>query len=163
VNGKYTHSIYMKNGKIFWRHTLILLFILLFATKCFSLDNPDAPDFVASFEKKASAFENTIYQSNDNRLETIKNYSAYEKFLNAELNSVYIALKKNMQGAVKKDFLNAQRQWLKYRDSEFIYIKNNWNFENFGSSHFISQNAYKTSLIKERVIRLSHYLKNYRP
>jgi uncharacterized protein YecT (DUF1311 family) len=163
VNGKYTHSISMRDGKTFWHYAFILTSILFFTTKCWSLDNPDASDFVGDFEKKASAFENTIYQSNDNRSEVIKNHAAYEKFLDAELNSAYVFLEKKMQGAAKKQFLISQRQWLKYRDSELSYITINWDDKNFGSSHLISRNSYKVSLIKERVIRLLHYLKNYRP
>jgi GH24 family phage-related lysozyme (muramidase) len=43
----------------------------------------------------------------------------------------------------------------------FEFIGTNWRTENFGSSAVISRGAYRTTLIKDRVILLLHYLKNY--
>ena len=139
----------------------LTLFLAMFALPCFAIDNPDAPDFLAEFEARAQKFEINVQNQGGNTGDIHRAYSDYENFLDHELNQVYRALMKHLSDENKKNLVDSQKQWLRFRDIEFLFIDNNWTMQNFGSSYAISRGASRTKILRDRVITLLHYLKNF--
>jgi uncharacterized protein YecT (DUF1311 family) len=141
-----------------------LLFLLtLYALDASGIDNPDAPDFVKQFLGQANVYEEKLIQGTYSTLEYQNNYRKYEKFLDKELNKAYRLLIEHLDRASQEALKKSQRKWLSYRDAEFDFITSNWNKSNFGSSSVLSRGNYRTALIKQRVVSLYQYLKNYPP
>ena len=140
---------------------LLSLFMTIVGTSSLAIDNPDAPDYVAEFMKRSEAHESAITQEARTTQDYISAYAAYECFLDEELNKAYRSLMDQLDDKARQRLIQSQRNWSKYRDSEFEFIRTNWRTENFGSSSVISRGAYRTTLIKDRVILLLQYLKNY--
>lgn len=141
--------------------TIVATLLAGFAVPSWAIDNPDAPDYVADFQKRSQTFEANIHQRAKTTQDTLKAYSDYEQFLDKELNQAYKLLTAKLGADVKEKIQLSQRDWLKYRDSEFAFIAANWTTKNFGSSATLSRGAYRSSIIRDRVIALLHYLKNY--
>ena len=57
----------------------------------------------------------------------------------------------------------AQRQWLRYRDAEFVFIDDNWTLDRFGRSYPISRGAARVQVVRGRVVELLRYLKECSP
>ncbi|MGY6277819.1 lysozyme inhibitor LprI family protein [Methylomonas sp. MgM2] len=127
---------------------------------CFAIDNPDAPDWLADFEASSARFELAIQQA-QNQVEMNRAYTEYRNFLDLSLNEAYMRLKEQLDRTNKKDLTYSQRRWLKFRDAEFDFIDQNWTIANFGSSSVLSRNAYRSQVVKNRVVTLLQYLKNY--
>jgi uncharacterized protein YecT (DUF1311 family) len=140
---------------------LLSFFMTIAATSILAIDNPDAPDYVAEFRARSKAHESAINQEARTTQDFVSAYAAYECFLDEELNSAYRSLMDRLDEKALQRLIQSQKNWLKYRDTEFEFIGTNWRTENFGSSAVISRGAYRTTLIKDRVILLLHYLKNY--
>lgn len=140
---------------------ILFLSLALFGLPCFAIDNPDAPDFVAEFEVRAQKFEINVQNQGGNTADTHRAYSDYENFLDHELNQAYLVLIKHLNDQNKKDLIISQKQWLQFRDTEFLFIDNNWTMQNFGSSYVISRGASRIKILRDRIITLLHYLKNY--
>jgi uncharacterized protein YecT (DUF1311 family) len=132
-----------------------------FATSCGAIDNPDAPDYVADFNKRSLKFETAIHVHARTTQDTLMAYAEYERFLNSELNSAYEALLTKLAASQMTMIQESQRNWVKYRDSEFGFIAENWTTKNFGSSAVLSRGAYRTTIVRERITLLLSYLKNY--
>lgn len=128
---------------------------------CVAIDNPDAPDLVAAFESRNEKFELVIREQAQNQAEIINAYAKYSDFLDQELNQAYTALNKHLNDTNKQALQRSQRLWIQFRDAEYGFIDNNWTVANFGSSSAISRSAYRTTIVKNRVVELLHYLKNY--
>jgi uncharacterized protein YecT (DUF1311 family) len=137
------------------------VFLALFASPCSAIDNPDAPDFLAEFEARAHEFEINVQKQGGNIGDTYRAYSDYENFLDHELNQAYMALMKHLSSENKKNLVDSQKQWLQFRDTEFLFIDNTWTMQNFGSSYVISRSASRIKIVRDRVITLLHYLKNF--
>ena len=139
----------------------LLLLLALYTAVVSGIDNPDAPDYLDEFLNQANRYEEKIAQGAYDTQNYVRAYAEYEDFLDKELNRAYQLLKgcldEDAQAALKK----SQRAWLSYRDAEFDFISLNWNKANFGSSSVISRGDYRSGLIKQRVISLFQYLKNY--
>lgn len=133
----------------------------IFAQISFALDNPDAPDLLGEFKTRAQSYEAEIQSEAQTTKDYAEAYQKYEIFLDNELNKSYRALTAELSADQTDSLQQSQRAWLKYRDKEFEFIAKNWTVENFGSSSTISRGDYRTSLLKERVITLLSYLKNY--
>jgi uncharacterized protein YecT (DUF1311 family) len=140
---------------------VLFLCLVLHGSLCFAIDNPDAPDLVAEFEARAQKFETNVQIQGLNTSDTVRAYFEYEEFLDQELNQTYSALIKRISSASRKNLMDSQKRWLYFRDAEFLFVTNNWTVENFGSSYAISRGASRTKIIRDRVIELLHYLKNY--
>jgi uncharacterized protein YecT (DUF1311 family) len=126
-----------------------------------ALDNPDAPDYVAQFEKRAQPFEKHI-DDQTSIYGTAQAGVAYANFLDKELNQAYQALlKKLTDPKVQEQLRKSQRAWLAYYKAETDFIWNNWVPDNFGSSYELSRQDYRNSLVKERIKVLLLYLRNY--
>ena len=127
----------------------------------YAIDNPDAPDYVAEFEQRAQPFATVIHQQAKTTQETLKAYADYEKFLDKELNDVYKKLIGKLGAEQQTKLKKSQRDWIKYRDTEFDFIASNWTTKNFGSSSVLSRGDYRTSILRNRVEQLLYYWKNY--
>lgn len=126
-----------------------------------AIDNPDAPNYVADFQQRAQKFEAAINQQAGTSQDSLSAYADYEQFLDQELNKTYKLLLTKLGAAQQAKIKESQRAWVKYRDAEFNFIAQNWTTKNFGSSAVLSRGAYRTSLIRDRVLLLLNYLKNY--
>lgn len=140
---------------------ILFLFLALSGLPCFAIDNPDAPDFVAEFEVRAQKFEINVQNQGGDAADTHRAYSDYENFLDYELNQAYSTLMKHLDNQNKKILIASQKQWLQFRNAEFLFIENNWTMQNFGNSYVISRGVSRTKILRDRVITLLHYLKNY--
>lgn len=126
-----------------------------------ALDNPDAPDYVAQFNARSQVHEQAADDPKLTNPGIAAAYYNYELFLDKELNAAYQLLRSKLPKAQKEELKNSQRQWIKFRDAEFEFINHNWTRAHFGSSFILSRGGYRTSIIKNRVIRLLHYAMNY--
>ena len=132
-----------------------------FTASCQAVDNPDAPDYVTDFKQRAQPFEVAIHQQAKTTQDSLKTYVDYEQFLDKELNKAYKLLLTKLGTEQQAKIKESQRNWVKYRDSEFDLIAQNWTAKNFGSSSVLSRGAYRTTIIRDRVTLLLNYLKNY--
>lgn len=138
-----------------------ILFVALTAVPSHAIDNPDAPDHIGEFRKRAQEYEVIINQRTKTTQDALKAYADYERFLDKELNQVYKALSTKLGADQISKLKQSQRDWLQYRDSEFDFISENWTNKNFGSSSVVSRGDYRTTIIRDRIILLMSYLKNY--
>lgn len=135
--------------------------LLCYSFSTHAIDNPDAPDHAGDFLNRAQAYERDIQQTTHTTQDYLTAYAAYENFLDQELNAAYRQLMTHLSGETQYALKNSQLKWLGYRDKEFDFIARNWTTEKFGSSAVISRGDYRTQLIKDRVMLLLHYLRNY--
>jgi uncharacterized protein YecT (DUF1311 family) len=131
------------------------------ASACFGIDNPDAPDLLGQFQKRASVYEARISTAAGSTSEIVRAYASYQSFLDSELTKVYSELVKKLTPASRTALTQSQRRWLGYRDAEFRFIEKNWTQSQFGTSADLSRGAYRASIVKERLTLLIQYLKNY--
>jgi uncharacterized protein YecT (DUF1311 family) len=139
--------------------TIILFFLI--ANLCFAIDNPDTSDYVGEFEKRIAPLEKYITQGAKTTLDVDQGYVKLERALDQELNAAYKLLISKLDSKEKESMKSSQIQWLKFRDTEFKWIIENWDNKKFGSSAAISRGQYRTTIIRERVMHLLNYLKNY--
>ena len=66
-----------------------------------------------------------------------------------------------MRWPCRKNLMDSQKRWLSFRDAEFLFVSHNWIVENFGTSSALSIGVSRIKIIRDRVIELLHYLKNY--
>ena len=134
---------------------------ILYNSFCFSIDNPDAPDIVAEFETRSHKFEKAVNDDAQNTSDVVYAYGKYEQFLDKELNLAYEALTVQLSTDLKQDFQKSQKRWIDFRNEEFRFIERNWKVEQFGTSSVYSRGAYRTTIVKDRVLALLNYTKNY--
>lgn len=139
---------------------LLGILLTLTVTNSFAIDNPDAPNYLGDFQNKAERFEHAINETS-NAKAAAEARGSYEKFLDSELNSTYKLLHSKLAATQKNQLQESQRAWLKYLDSESIFINANWTPDNFGSSSAISRHMYRMTIIRNRVEQLIGYLANY--
>lgn len=149
----------------FRRGALVLLWVCsaFHAPASFSIDNPDAPDYVGEFEARSKPHEQQIAEQAGSTRQIARAYSEYEAFLNRELQQAYDALRPCLSPESRQRLLAAQRQWLRYRDAEFVFIDDNWTLDRFGSSYPISRGAARAQVVRGRVVELLRYLKECSP
>jgi uncharacterized protein YecT (DUF1311 family) len=138
-----------------------LMVIGLAAAPSFGIDNPDAPDLMVEFQQRAAVYEARISTDAGTTNEIVEAYTAYQRFLDAELTKTYTALAQKLDPAPRTMLMQSQRRWLAYRDADFRFIDGNWTQGQFGTSAALSRGAYRCSIVKERVAALIQYLKNY--
>jgi uncharacterized protein YecT (DUF1311 family) len=142
---------------------LLLCCVWYNSTPAFAIDNPDTPDYVADFLKQDQRYKSEIMKTVNTTVGFISAYTAYEEFLDKELNKAYNSILDHLDKNTQWKLRNSQRKWLKYRDAEFEFIMLNWNRNKFGSSFVISRGDYRTKIIKNRIILLLSYSANYLP
>ncbi|MDO6764914.1 hypothetical protein [Agarivorans sp. 1_MG-2023] len=54
-----------------------------------AIDNPDAPDYLGSFESTAKVYETDLANSTSKSVDILEQYNAYHSFLDGELNRAY--------------------------------------------------------------------------
>jgi len=140
---------------------MLIGFFMCFSVSAHALDNPDAPDYVEDFMNRAQTYELDIQRTAHTTQSYITAYAAYEQFLDEELNNAYNQLMAHLNDEAQQVLKDSQRQWLKYRNTEFNFIAHNWTTKNFGSASALSRGDYRTKLINDRVLILLHYLQNY--
>jgi uncharacterized protein YecT (DUF1311 family) len=126
-----------------------------------ALDNPDAPDLVAEFLVRSAPYEERAAMQGGGGRDAALAYRACLSFLDAELNRAYRLLMSKLDSQQQYALINAQQQWLAFRDAVFQFIGANWTRDRFGSSATLSVGDYRCTLTKQRVIQLLLYAKNY--
>ncbi len=147
----------------YFKNTLIFAAMItgLMSSAAYSLDNPDVPDYIAQFTVRAQVYEQAGDESKLTHRGMLIAYNNYQLFLDEELNAAYQLLRSKLSRAQQDTLKKSQQQWFEFRDAEFEFINNNWTRASFGSSFVLSRGGYRTSIIKNRVIQLLHYVKNY--
>ena len=126
-----------------------------------AIDNPEAPDRVASFEQRALVFEQAL-AATDGGNAAAEAGRAYAQFLNTELDSAYRALLGRLQQSERGALVLAQRRWLQFRDAEQAFIRQHWTRARVGSSASLSAADYRSALLRARVLQLLRYSAEYR-
>lgn len=153
----------MRAGDPFRRGLLAALLAapLLAGWPCaWGIDNPDVPDLVADFHARARPLEDRWSAAAGGPGEGPAS-QAYLQFLDQELNQAYRALMTRLPAASRRALVRSQQHWLAYRDAEVRFIDANWTAGSFGTSASISRADYQASLVRQRVLTLLSYLKNY--
>jgi uncharacterized protein YecT (DUF1311 family) len=142
---------------------IIFAYALLVATLsgAYAIDNPDAPDYISQFASMEMQYIEKINDPKNTDKAYLIAYDDYLLFLDRELNSAYKLLITKLPEAQREAFKGSQKKWIQFRDAEFGYINGNWTRDNFGSSAGMSRGAYRSEIVKDRVLQMLHYLKNY--
>lgn len=140
---------------------LLLILFAFIPSALLAIDNPDAPDLVGDFLHRAAPLEKAVGLAGDGGRDDILVYRKYQAFLDEELNRAYRLLMSKLDPPLRSELRDTQRRWIAFRDAEFIFINGNWTRDRFGSSANISRGAYRCTIIKDRVIQLLLYAKNY--
>lgn len=135
--------------------------LMLTSSLASAIDNPDAPDLIASFETRESSLITAAENPDNGYRASLIAYTDYLDFLDKELNTVYQILQSKLPQEKQQQLKESQVNWLKYRDREFSFIENTWTKTDFGSSSGITRGQYKISIVRDRVIQLMHYAKAY--
>ena len=143
-----------------WLQSLLLVVFSIFNQAC-AIDNPDAPDYMGELEQREQVFLKSINNPSNSSRDYLIAYDDYQKFLDKELNQAYQLVKSKLPKSSQEELKTSQLLWIKYRDAEFVLIKNNWTKQNFGSSAGISRGSYRCKIIKDRVLQLLSYAINY--
>ena len=125
-----------------------------------AIDNPDAPQRVAAFERRAAQLEKQL-AGTDGGSSARRAGQAYADFLDSELNNAYRMLLSNLTGPARAALVDSQRSWLRFRDAEYGFIARHWTQERSGSSASLSVAGYRNELVKRRVLTLLHYAAEY--
>jgi len=79
----------------------------------------------------------------------------WDKLLNQNYNALLKKLDKENQERLRA----SQREWIKYRDLEFVFNENYWgSFE--GTMYRAFPYAFQSDFIRERALRLGYYLED---
>ncbi|MDQ2779060.1 MAG: lysozyme inhibitor LprI family protein [Pseudomonadota bacterium] len=100
----------------------VALSALALAAACAgAIDNPDAPDRVGAFERRALPYERQLGDI-DGGTRAAHERARYSQFLDAELNGAYRSLLLRLEGPARAALVESQRSWLRFRDAEFRFI-----------------------------------------
>ena len=135
---------------------------LLALAPSWAVDNPDTPDLVAAFQTRALPLEVQLSDRAGGPGQALA-ARAYAAFLDAELNLAYQQLLPLLGKPARAALSLSQRQWLRFRDAEGVFIDGNWVAQDFGSSAALSRAEYRSGLVKQRVLNLLAYRQNYPP
>lgn len=154
----------MLAGERGWLRRLTLLSVaLVFVSQAAiveALDNPDAPDRVGAFERRAAPFEKEL-AATDGGSAAARAGHAYATFLDGELNAAYNALLPKLESPAREALIESQRRWLRFRDAEYKFIARQWTRARSGTSASLSVAGYRNALVKERVVELLRYAAEY--
>lgn len=140
---------------------VLVIFSLVASFSAYSLDNPDSPNLIAEFDARSKDYLKAIDKPGNSSKTYAIAYYNYEKFLNKELDKAYRLLETKIHAKQLEQLKTSQQLWLRYRDAEFAFITENWNSSNFGSSSVISRGDYRCVVIRDRIIQLLSYVRNY--
>lgn len=74
-----------------------------------------------------------------------------------ELNKSYLSLSQKLTKTGKKELVEAQRNWMKFRDSEFILINKYYLDIKEGTMFHIVAEEKKLEIVKERALQILDY------
>jgi len=74
-----------------------------------------------------------------------------------ELNKYYTSLNQKLNNTAKKELLEAQRNWISFRDSEFKLINKYYYDVKKGTIFQVISENKKLQIIKERALQLKEY------
>lgn len=130
------------------------------SSPCAALDNPNAPNLVGVFNARCERYESTI-RSRVSSEDIARAYGIYMRFLNQQLNQTYQHLLQQVAVPVRESLMGSERNWIRYRNAEDLFIETNWTPQTFGTSSIISRGDYRAAVVKQRVVLLMQYLRNY--
>lgn len=136
-----------------------VLFIGL-VTDANAIDNPDAPNRVAEFDRRALPFEKDL-AATDGGSASARAGQAYAGFLDTELNAAYLDLMSKLDSPTREALVESQRQWLRFRNAEHRFIEHHWTRERSGTSSSLSIADYSNAVVKDRVLQLLRYTAEY--
>jgi uncharacterized protein YecT (DUF1311 family) len=142
---------------------VMLAFVCVLSTLAYAyaIDNPDAPDYIGEFASREKQYVDKMNDPKNTDRAYLMAYEEYLRFLDGELNAAYKLLMTKLPEAQRETFKKSQRKWLQFRDAEFEFISDNWTRNNFGSSAGISRGAYRSDVVKSRVLQMLQYARNY--
>ena len=140
---------------------LAIAIVCVVASLSSAIDNPDAPDYIGKFKSNEKYYQDKINDPRNTSRDYLTAYDDYLLFLDKELNKAYSLLMAKIPEVQREDLKDSQKKWITFRDAEFEFINNNWTRNNFGSSSVISRGAYRSSIVKNRIIQLLQYASNY--
>lgn len=138
----------------------LIYFCFLYSSLAWGLDNPDAPNYREEFEARIAPLELYVSEQAITTKEFIAGYARLERALDNELNDAYENLMDQLSDQDQETLRKSQWHWIKYKESEFLFIGNVWNQENYGTSYVISVGEFRTNLIKSRIMVLLSYMKS---
>lgn len=141
-------------------HLAAALLLVGLTSAAQAVDNPEAPDRLAAFAKRAEPFEQQL-QATDGGSAARRAGQAYAAFLDAELNSTYTGLLARLTSPARAALVESQRRWLRFRDSEQAFIDQHWTADRNGSSASLSVAGYRAMLVRQRVEQLLRYSAEY--
>lgn len=144
-----------------WIMVSSLVFFSLLMSPVLAIDNPDAPDLIGGFEEREQIFLKEINNPRNGSKDYLIAYDNYQKFLDDEMNKAYHLVKSRLSAERQQELTHSQCNWITFRDAEFEFIKNTWTRQEFGSSANMSRGSYRCTIIRNRVLQLLHYAKNY--
>jgi len=74
-----------------------------------------------------------------------------------ELNKTYISLSQKLTKTGKKELVEAQRNWIKFRDSEFRLINKYYFDVKKGTLFYVVAENKKLEIVKERALQIKEY------
>ena len=84
-------------------------------------------------------------------------YGVAETAFDKELNRVYSALLKELNGPAKEAFMESQRKWVAFRDAQFEAFRQVYDRDRFGSGQGPLIAAARMNLVRTRVLELATY------
>lgn len=137
-------------------NTAYIFIVLFFSAHTMAIDNPDAVDYVTPFKKSERIYLDKIDNATG-YADPTGLYTEYLAFLDEQLNIIYKVLMTELPDEKKALLKASQIKWITYRDSEFSFIDETWTRGDYGTSAAVSRGAYKSALMRSRVIKLMHY------
>lgn len=125
-----------------------------------AIDNPEAPDRVGAFERRAAPLEQQL-AATDGGSAAVRAERDYASFLDAELNAAYRMLLAHLQEPARAAMVESQRRWLRYRQAEFHFIARHWTQDRSGTSASLSAAGHRNGLTRERIVQLLRYAAEY--
>jgi len=80
-----------------------------------------------------------------------------QKSWDKELNKTYISLSQKLSKNGKKELVEAQRNWISFRDSEFKLIDKYYFDVKKGTIFYVIAENKKLEIVKERALQLKEY------
>ena len=136
------------------------LALLLVCVQASAIDNPEAPDRMASFEGRASPFEQALAET-DGGTPARRAGADYARILEAEMNTTYRRLLARLRPEARAALAKSQLAWHRFRAVESAFIDSQWTLQSHGSSAQLSIAQFQTALTKQRVVQLLRYEAEY--
>ncbi|QPF71976.1 DUF1311 domain-containing protein [Roseateles sp. DAIF2] len=151
----------MNKGEMAWRQAFVAFVAAAgLLGGAHAIDNPDAPDRVGAFERRAAPLEQGL-EASDGGGAAAQAGRAYDAFLDSELNIAYRELLSKLDDPARQALVEAQRRWLLFRDAEYGFMGRHWTRERSGSSASLSIAGYRSALVKTRIVQLLRYGAEY--